>query len=133
MRKAEPTQQAALRILIDADVEARLGDALEINTPPTDNPVFFGIEPLEHNLFDYSCLSGGQIRLAARRFALDQPVDDGTVEGVNPVAQGLAVHAVDPRRNRPVHGVPDRRQPATALGMTGSIEPIGFRRRCHNG
>jgi hypothetical protein len=43
--EAELLQNDANVALVKLDVETLLDDALEINAPPADNPVFFNVRP----------------------------------------------------------------------------------------
>jgi hypothetical protein len=71
----------------------------------------------------------GQFRLLvwrqAPRVALGpgvlQPVGTAFVEAVDPVAQGLPVHAADPCRVRPVHPLQDRRQRQQPSALVGVL------------
>jgi hypothetical protein len=79
-------------------------DALEVNTPPTDDPIDFSVGAY----FD----DPGELRLGCRqarhrptRPIVEKPIRAGRVEPMNPVAKGLAVHAAHHGRFGAAHAV----------------------------
>jgi hypothetical protein len=51
-----------------------------------------------------------QARLGTVRPVVDQALRTRAVEAMDPVAQGLAIHATDLRRRSSIHSIPDRSQ-----------------------
>ena len=108
--EANPFQKSADVALAKINAEALLHHPLEIDAPPANDAVFFAV----WTRLDY----GGEFRQSlGRKPGLDaagvnvaQAIGPLFIEAMNPIAQGLAIHAADARGVRPVHAVENRRQ-----------------------
>src|SRR5271163_2754622 len=98
MREAESFEDLADRALMIMDAEALGDDALEIDAPPAHDAMH---HPIRASL-DEVCEFGLLISTEAGRRALgpvvQKPVGATLVEPMNPITQGLLVHAANPRR-----------------------------------
>ena len=119
--EAELLQDLADRALVIGHPEALGDEMLQVDPAPAHDtmrgPIRTGLD------------QAGQFRLLvwrqAPRVALGpgvlQPVGTAFVEAVDPVAQGLPVHAADPCRVRPVHPLQDRRQRQQPSALVGVL------------
>ena len=90
---------------------------LRQRTTPCTAPIRSGL--------DYLSQLGLLLGAEAGRIALGpgvlQPVWAALVEAVDPIAQGLAIHAADARGLRPAHPVQDRRQRQKTPALVGVL------------
>jgi hypothetical protein len=115
--EAEPVQDLAHRALVIGHPEALGDEALQVDPPPAHDAMHGLIRTGLDELGQVSLLRGGQARRMALGPGVPQPIRAALVEAVDPVAQGLPVHAADPCRVRPAHPIEDgsQRQQASAL------------------
>ena len=92
------------------DAEFLGDDALEVDPPPAHDAVDLAVRPRLDDRGELSQLLRRQTRLRALRPMVEEALRPRCVEAVNPVAQGLAVHAADPGRRAAIHPVANRRQ-----------------------
>jgi hypothetical protein len=96
--------------LVIVDAEFLDDDALEVDPPPAHDAVDLTVGPRLDDRGELSQLLRRQTRLRALRPMVEEAVRPRCVEAVDPVAQGLAVHAADPGRRAATHPVANRRQ-----------------------
>ena len=99
------------------DAEPLGDDALEVDPTPAHDAVLL---PIRTGFDDPRQLSQSfrrQARLGAVRPVVDKALRARCIEAMDPVAQGLAIHAPDPGLRPTIHSIPDRsqRQKPTAL------------------
>ena len=110
MGKAELSQQRSHITLVIIHAKPFLDDALQIDASPANDPIGAEIRPRINNRRQFGLLIGGQTRLDAPSMQVAQSVGPELVEPVNPVPQGLPIHAADARCVSAVHAIQNRRQ-----------------------
>ena len=121
MREAELLQDLADRALVVGDAEALGHDLLQVDPAPAHDPVHGTVRAGLDELAKLRQLLRRQARRMAFRPAVFEPFGAAFVEAVHPVAQGLAVHAADPRRSGPAHPVQHRRNGQQAPALVGVL------------
>lgn len=95
-------------VIVDPEV---LGDdPFEIDAPPSNHAVNFPVGASFDDGREFGLLIWRQTRNWSTRPIVQQPVGASFIEAMNPVAQGLTIHAADPGRVRAVHPLQNRRQ-----------------------
>jgi hypothetical protein len=115
--EAEPVQDLAHRALVVGDPEALGDQALQVDPPPAHEAMHGPVRADLDKLGQLGLLRDAEARWLALRPDVLQSIRTALVEAVDPVTQGLPVHAADACRVRPAHPVQDRgnRQQTTAL------------------
>ncbi len=72
-------------------------------------------------LSQFTLLLGREARRMALRPDILQPRRAALVEAVDPIAEGLAIHAANPRRVGPAHPVEDGREGQQASALVGIL------------
>src|SRR5687768_4021870 len=121
----EPVQDLAHRALVIGHPEALGDEALQVDPPPAHDAMHGPIRTGLDELGQLGLLRGRQARRMALGPGVPQPVRAALVEAVNPVTQGLAVHAADARRICPTYPVQDRREGQKASALTGVLRGRG--------
>lgn len=133
VREAERLQDLADCALVVVDAEAFEDELLQIDTPPPNDAVDGAVGAGLDDLGEFDQLRLRQPGWVPLRADVGQPVGTLFVEAVDPIAQGLAIHATDPGRLLAVHPVEhgcQRQQPSALVGMLrrGSEPPqVGSR------
>ena len=121
VREADLAQDLAHGTFV-IDHAKPLGDeTLEVHAPPAHNPVHHPIRASLNDLGQFCLLVRGEAWPVALRPGVGQPIWAALVEAVNPVAQGLAVHAADARGLGPAHPIQDRGQRQQAPALAGVL------------
>lgn len=110
VRKIQLLQQRADIALRVFDAEAILDHALKVDTPPAHDPVCIRIGAGLYDLRQFCLLIRRQTGSLSAAVNVLQPIRAASVETVNPVTKGLAIHIADPSRIGAVHAVQDRSQ-----------------------
>src|SRR5271163_3246184 len=92
---------------VEVDAEPLGDDAFEVDPTPAHDAVLLTIWTSFADLGELSQLRRRKSRLGALGPVVDQALWTRGVEAMDPVAQGLAVHAPDLRRGAPIHSIPD--------------------------
>ena len=116
--KAKFLQKLADVALVIVDAEALGDDPLEIDPAPPNNAVDFPIRTRLDDPSELGQLIGRQPRLGTARPIVEEAIGPCYVEAMNPVAQGLAIHAPDLGRLAAVHSVPNRSQRQKPSALT---------------
>ena len=98
MREAESFQDLADRALMIVDAEAFADDALEVDTSPTYDAMHQPIRTGFDELGKFGLLIRREPRPRALRPVVQKPIGAALVETMDPITQGLTVHATNPRR-----------------------------------
>ena len=94
--EVELAQQLADRALVQRHAEA-LGDALaQVRASPAHHPIPLRVRPLLDPGGEFGLLRRREAGLAPRRGSVGQPRKPLGVVAVDPIAQGLALHAAAP-------------------------------------
>jgi len=109
------------------DAEPLGDDALEVHSTPAHDPVLLTIRPGLDEGRELSQLLRRKARLGTLGPVVDEALRARGVEAMDPVAQGLAVHAADLRRGAPVHSVADRSQRQKPPALVDGLRPSGQR------
>jgi hypothetical protein len=110
MREAKLLRKLPDRAPTKVDA-ARLGDdAFEVDPTPAHELVLLAIGTRLDDLCELSQLLRRKARRGTVRPVVDEALRSRGVEAMDPVAQGLAVHAADIGRRAAVHSVADRSQ-----------------------
>ena len=96
--------------LVIVDAKALGDDPFEIDSSPSDHAVNFPVRASFDDGREFGLLIWRQTRSWSTRPIVQQPVGASFIEAMNPIAQGLTVHATDPGCIRAVHPVQNRRQ-----------------------
>jgi hypothetical protein len=108
--EAELVQDLAHCALVIGHAEALGDEALQVDPAPAHDAMHGPIRADLDDLGQFGPLLDGQAGRMALGPGVLQPVRATLVEAVDPVAQGLAVHAADARRLGPAHPVEDGRE-----------------------
>lgn len=92
VREAEFSEKRSDVALAIFDAELLSDDALEINAPPTDDPVDFSVGTPFDDLGEVGFLRCRKAWRRPTRPVVQEPIWARRIEPVNPVTQGLAVH-----------------------------------------
>ena len=125
--EAELLQKLSDIAWVKVDAEPLGDDALEVDPPPAHDAVLLTIRPGLDDLRKLGPLLLRQARLGTRRPIVDEALGPSGVEAMHPVAQRLAVHAVDLGCSSSVHPVPDRRQRQKPPALVHGLRPTGER------
>src|ERR1017187_6815713 len=123
VREAEFSEKRSHVALAIINAEPLSNDGLKINAPPTDHPVDFPVGAWFDDPGELGFLRCGKSRHRPTRPLIRQPIWPRRVEPVNPVAQGLAVHAADHGSLGTAHAVDNccQRQQSPPL-----VDVLGF-------
>ena len=122
VRTAELLEKLAdlARVLVDAEP---LGDdPLEVHPPPHD-AVAFQVRTRLDDRGQLGQLIGRKTRRRTARLIVNEAVRTLRVEAMNPVAQGLAIHAPNLGRLAAIHSVANprkRQKPPTLIDVLGA-------------
>ena len=125
VREAELLQQLSDIALVEHDPEPLSDDPLEVEPPPAHHPVLLTIRAGFDDLRELSQLLIREARLGTLGPVVDQALRTRGVEAMDPVAQGLAVHAADLRRRAAVHSLADRSQRQKPPTLVDVLRPTG--------
>jgi len=106
---AELRQHLADRTFVQCDPEAPLEFVAQIDSPPAHYPMTSRIGTRLDQRGQISLLFGRQLRLGTRGLAIVQAAQALGVVAMNPVPQGLAVHAAGLGRRLAIHPVKHHR------------------------
>jgi len=121
--EAQAVQQLAHAALVQGDAE-QLGDPrLDVRAPPPDNLVCLQIRPFAYPARDLALLLGRQPPRHPAAVPVGKAGHPVGVVAVNPVAQGLAVHASQPRRVLALAPVQHQRQRKQPTGHGRVVRP----------
>src|SRR3974390_588069 len=95
---------------MELDAEPFGDDAFEVDPTPAHDAVLLTIRAGFDDLRELSQLLRRKPRLGTFRPVVDEALGTPRIEAMDPVTQGLAVHASDLRRSAPIHSIPDRSQ-----------------------
>src|ERR1700733_3108282 len=109
------------------DAEPLGDDALEVEPPPAHDPVLLTIRAGLDDLGELSQLLRRKARLGTLRPVVDEALRTQAVEAMDPVAQGLAVHAPDLRGAAAIHSIPHRSQRQKPPALVDILRPPGQR------
>lgn len=121
VREAELVQDLADRARVVGHAEALGDQLLEVDPAPAHDtmhgPIWTGLDELGQ----FGLLVRGEAGRVALGADVLQPLRAALVEAVNPVAQGLAVHAAEARRLAPAHPVQDGGEGQKATALVGVL------------
>jgi hypothetical protein len=109
------------------DAEPLGDDTLEVEPTPAHDAVDLKIRTRLDDLRELSQLLRRKARLGTLRPIVDEAVRTRSVEAMDPVTQGLAVHTADLRRGAPIHSIPDRSQRQKPPALVDILRPPGRR------
>ncbi len=124
MAEAKLVQDLADRALVIDYAEALGDEVLKVDPPPAHDPMQGPIRSDLDQLSQFTLLLGREARRMALGPDVLQPRRAALVEAVDPIAQGLAIHAADACRLGPAHPVEDGREGQQASAL------VGILRRC---
>src|SRR3954468_22745859 len=119
VRKADPVQDLAHGALVVDDTEA-LSDEV-VDPAPTHDPVHGPIRSGLDEAGEFSLRLGAEAGRVALGPNVLQPLGSVLVEAMDPVSQGLAIHAADAGGLCPVHPVQDRGEGQQASALVGVL------------
>src|SRR3954468_18194426 len=121
VRKADPVQDLAHGALVVDDTEALSDEVLQVDPAPTHDPVHGPIRSGLDEAGEFSLLLGAEAGRVALGPNVLQPLGSVLVEAMDPVSQGLAIHAADAGGLCPVHPVQDRGEGQQASALVGVL------------
>ena len=122
-RHAQAAQQLAHRALVQVHLETRLDLRPQVHAAPPDHAVLLQVRPSQDQALQLLHLLSRQRRCAALVAHVAQALNPMRIVAVNPVPQGLAVHAASLRRQQPRVPVQHHRQRQQPPGLLGIRQP----------
>ena len=116
-------EQPRHRAFVVMGAEVVFDPRRQINPPPPHHPVYLGIGTALHNRRQALQLRRRQLHRRPGQGAVDQAFRPFGVEAVNPVAQGLAVHAAKTGRRRAAVTFVNRRNRQQTTNLTTIPRP----------
>ena len=110
VREAEFPEKRSDVALAIIDAEPFGDDALEVDTPPTDDPIDIFVGARFDAPGEFCFLGCRQPRRRPACPIVEKPIRAGRIEPVDPVTQGLPVHAADHGSLGTAHAIENRRQ-----------------------
>jgi hypothetical protein len=108
--EAELFQDRSDIALVKVNTEPFLDDGLQINTPPANNAIYLMIRSSLDDGSQFGSLFARQPGLDTSGMAVQKSFGAKLIEAMDPVTQGLPVHAANTCGIGPVHAINNRRK-----------------------